>query len=1087
ELARRELPIEVFAIDEWPGLRSLPALLATFVMPNHPAVGGLLARTASRLRQQSGDGALDGYQRRDPARVVALAAAAFAALADCGISYANPPASFADDGQRVRLPDRVLGERVATCLDLALLYAAMLEQCGLHALVVVVEGHAFCGVWTSPDSFATGAVEDGLLLRKRVDLGEIALVEVTGASADGGAEFAAARAAARRHLDDLERFRCAIDLAAARRERILPLPVSADARASAAAVPFEVPVFAAQDSGAEPSPIVAPPAETSPARAPAAPESRLERWQRRLLDVGLRNRLVAFRETKRSLRVLGHDLALFEDALADGAAFTFQPRGESTDAAHARDRELHRTRTGVDLEANFLVEELARGRLHAPLDAAELERRLLETWRDARTTLEESGVNTLCLALGMLVWFESPSSGTPRKAPILLVPVELERISVREGFRLKRADDDVSLNETLLEKLRTEFGIETRGLDELPEDEHGIDVAEVLRRFRKLVRDVPRWDVVDEAWVAPFSFTKFLMWRDLAGRASELRAHRIVQHLVERPGAGFEPDADFVAAEDLDDELPPHATFCPLDADSSQLAAVAAAGAGRSFVLEGPPGTGKSQTIANLIAQCLATGKRVLFVAEKMAALEVVKRRLDKVGLGPFCLELHSNKTSKREVLDALRRALETANAREPEAWSALAARLAESRSELNGFVRALHRVRSFGESVFGAQAQLIAHREAPRIAIDVDAGTIDAAWVARRREAIDRARTACTALGVPDAHPLGAVRRTHCDASLPERAADAAGLVLERWAACEVAARSAGAELAGLDVLALPESAHAALRELVTALIESEGPAPSLLLEPDFAAIEARAREHIEELRARDALRAHVRVGFGDAVLGLDLEACLAELRRAAASVWPLSWWRARAARARLQAFAAGGALGTPAELIAHVEQALELKQRNAALASPGHAGRAVFGERLWNGGEPAAAKAPSAQERLAAVIEWARRTRRALAGVTAALPPALVEPVRARCASLAAGAAEELGAGSRCGEALRAWLRALEAHDSARQALDGLLELDAERAWRSGTAPYAAHQRTRAAAIRAAAPRLFDFCHWRATRTTL
>jgi primosomal protein N' len=172
-------------------------------------------------------------------------------------------------------------------------------------------------------------------------------------------------------------------------------------------------------------------------------------------------------------------------------------------------------------------------------------------------------------------------------------------------------------------------------------------------------------DVVEEAHVAFFSFAKFLLWRDLVDHEPELLRHDLVRHLVHGDrGKELLAGEPFVEPRDLDRERPLGASRLVLDADASQRVAIDAALRGRSFVLQGPPGTGKSQTIANLIAECLAAGKRVLFVAEKQAALEVVARRLERVGLGDLCLELHSQKASKREVIAELASLLDPPRAR---------------------------------------------------------------------------------------------------------------------------------------------------------------------------------------------------------------------------------------------------------------------------------------------------------------------------------------------------------------------------------------------------------------------------------------
>src|SRR5207248_4718398 len=185
-------------------------------------------------------------------------------------------------------------------------------------------------------------------------------------------------------------------------------------------------------------------------------------------------------------------------------------------------------------------------------------------------------------------------------------------------------------------------------------------------------------------------------------------------------------------------------TFTPLSSDSSQLAAVYAAAAGKSFVLEGPPGTGKSQTITNIIAQALANGKTVLFVAEKMAALSVVHARLNQLGLGRFCLELHSNKARKLAVIEQLGQALERLPTHEPEQWAWEAQKLEELRQELNQYVETLHRPRTTGESIFQGLSRLIGRRQARHVGLTWDApASIDKATLEALRDAVERLQRA--------------------------------------------------------------------------------------------------------------------------------------------------------------------------------------------------------------------------------------------------------------------------------------------------------------------------------------------------------
>ncbi|MGK0434672.1 MAG: very-short-patch-repair endonuclease, partial [Planctomycetota bacterium] len=212
------------------------------------------------------------------------------------------------------------------------------------------------------------------------------------------------------------------------------------------------------------------------------------------------------------------------------------------------------------------------------------------------------------------------------------------------------------------------------------------------------------------------------------------------------------------ARDELDD-LHPEDVFCPKDADSSQLSAVMAGSLGRSFVLEGPPGTGKSQTITNLIAQSLANGRRVLFVAEKRAALEVVYQRLADVGLGPFCLELHSSKSGPKAVLEQLRATLELGHRRAPSDWQQVATDLQTERTALNDFVLSLHKRREHGWSVHQAMSQLVHLREAKRLPLpELLAGKPED--VTHAQQALEVLIVASGRFGVPDKAPWWGVQR---------------------------------------------------------------------------------------------------------------------------------------------------------------------------------------------------------------------------------------------------------------------------------------------------------------------------------------
>ena len=268
----------------------------------------------------------------------------------------------------------------------------------------------------------------------------------------------------------------------------------------------------------------------------------------------------------------------------------------------------------------------------------------------AKTAIEESGTNMLHLTLGFLEWYESEDSRQPRLAPLLTVPVALERGRAKaKAFEctIEFSGEDLATNLSLVEKMRRDFGIE------IPTIEEDDSPAQYFQRFETILAQKTGWKIRRHITLSLLSFGKLLMYRDLDKKVwPGVTKHELVKELFEgRKSETISHAEEYsIDAPELTHDLPP----LIVDADSSQHSALIDAMRGRNLVIEGPPGTGKSQTITNLIASAVGSGKTVLFVSEKLAALEVVRRRLDEAGLGLFCLEFHSHKTRKDALLNDL-------------------------------------------------------------------------------------------------------------------------------------------------------------------------------------------------------------------------------------------------------------------------------------------------------------------------------------------------------------------------------------------------------------------------------------------------
>lgn len=766
-LHKQDFDITFLAFDEWQGSLYYPEVLTAFITPNHERISGIISAAARLLAEWGEDPSLNAYQTQNPNRVLMQAAAVYGALQRENIVYCVPPASFEKIGQRIRLCDAVLDQKLGTCLDLTLLYAACLEAIGLNPLLILQDGHIFAGLWLEDMTFAEAVSDDPSLITKRIADGvnEIAVVECTSLTAGKSVDFDGARAFAIANLNNTESFRCIIDVARARMSQIRPLPLRIKGDSGFAVKAPERP-------------------EEEITRAPkditvihvgenteSVPTGKLAVWERKLLDLSLRNSLINLRITRSAIPLLTHSINELEDAVSTGEEFGIKHIPSEITLKNENDfAEI----ANMEAYDELLKSEFKSRRLRSSLSEGELARSVVQLYRSSRTSMEENGANTLYLALGLLRWYETKISEKARYAPILLIPVEIIRKSANKGYIIRLRDEEPQINITLLEKLKQEYGIVISGLETLAQDDFGIDTRGIFATIRRAVMDQPHWDVVESALLGTFTFSQFVMWNDIKNRSDDLARNSIVKSLIDGRLSWAPEAAAFGENPESDDVL------LPVPTDATQLYAIKLALAGESFVLHGPPGTGKSQTITTIIANALANGKSVLFAAEKMAALSVVQKRMEKIGLAPFCLEVHSNKAKKSDILEHLRITSELAKATPSQNYDEKAAQLAQKRKELDAYVKALHEKQGFGLSVFEAiNSYELYHQSPDAMAFPIDESP-DSDLLSRRDMQVSQIIAAAKAVGHPHSHAFSAIGCTEYSfalkSELPRLVADYRG-----------------------------------------------------------------------------------------------------------------------------------------------------------------------------------------------------------------------------------------------------------------------------------------------------------------------
>ncbi len=541
---------------------------------------------------------------------------------------------------------------------------------------------------------------------------------------------------------------------------------------------------------------------------------QLHQARRRLLDLTLRNRMLNFRPTRRTtINIIEERPDLLWDLLAvQGRKLSFLAREEyeqrnqpqddqpgsddQPDLAKTEPIDTPQIEGASELETapespqaepeslealdttgeSFDLPELAAegeektpGRLpkhytdlllQTDLSGTNLQTNLLRIAQAAESAIEERGVNLLFLALGFVLW-KQPDDDRLLQAPLLLLPVELQRTSAKRRFRLAAIGDDPVLNPSLAAAWKRDWNID---LPQAPEDWQQFDPGEYYRKVREAIAPRDGWAVTDQVALGLFSFSKYLMYVDLD--PDRWPGDDLVENpLIRAVTVGEQPEPAAERQHERQEDPPAESAaalaerFQVLDADSSQQAAIEAVKAGRSVVIEGPPGTGKSQTISNIIAETLAAGKTVLFVSEKLAALEVVKRRLDQVQLGDFCLELHSTKSNRKAVAAELARVLDKPRVI-PKTDPRAAEKLDRLRQSLDDYVRALHepveQTHLSPHEAMGRVAQLI---DVPDVLADLQAETFTADQLGQLQTALAELGRRGLEIWDPAEHPFRGAR----------------------------------------------------------------------------------------------------------------------------------------------------------------------------------------------------------------------------------------------------------------------------------------------------------------------------------------
>lgn len=693
ELISITTDIEYFSYDTWLE-HAMSGSTALFVTPNDVAIQNVIALTAKEMQLLTGSSSLPDYQVGDKNNVISQLKALYNTLHKEAIAYITVPPSYEDVGQKIRLPHDVLVHKQGTCLDLSILFLACSEKMGLNSFLVEITGHAFVGVFLEENNFPTMIYDDAphALEMNSQEENEVVFIECTAYTADNPSSFEEACEKGRQNIAGSigdPNFKT-IDIKRARAYGFLPLPINYN-DLDRAVVDYEVVEqnkirLARKEYSYKGDKIELSQAELN----------KFDVWEKKLLDLSRRNQLVNYKPAGRGLQLNFYDLnTLYHTFENDNGSYHVVP-------TKATENYVFELPTATEEQYNQIKNDFSSKNIGLVLRNQNQTTSLRFFEKERRESFEETGSNILYLAIGFVQYFENPKSVVPCFAPIILVPIDLIRHS-KDNYSIKGREEPPFFNISIFEYFHQEFGLNCDDLlTQIDFEEENLDIDTVLNTVSERIKKLNRASIVRTSAINIFNFSKAVMWADVKYRRKDLSKNKVIKSIID--GRYVCDEKELVGESFDDDNSNPEDLAMPLPADSSQILAIQDCAKGKSFILQGPPGTGKSQTITNMIVNAIYHGKTVLFVAEKMAALEVVQKRLNQLCLGKFALEAHSAKADKTSLMSQFeeRITLGSTVATKDE-YLAIANQLKTERLELNRVINLLHKENGYMLSFYDA------------------------------------------------------------------------------------------------------------------------------------------------------------------------------------------------------------------------------------------------------------------------------------------------------------------------------------------------------------------------------------------------
>ena len=746
--------VECLPIDYWGGLSGNVEMLASLVRPKVADCQKILAEAGLQLKTWGYSAEWSGYSGNDRNAVRSAAAAIFSALRGQNVEAKPQPAL--DQAVSAGGITTVISSKSATPLEMALLYASCLEAAKLNAVLVLGKERVGVGLWLYESCFATTTQDDMSVIGKYIldGVNNLAVFDANDLFSHKNASFTTS---ASHFASQLKRgeYEVCIDVKRCRIGGVFPIPIKVRSGGR-----YELLGEAQFSYDQKPGELI-----DAGKYSLEKGASKEQTWQRRLLDLSLKNNLLNFRYRSDCIHVVSASLTAFLHGLEGSDKFSVLPNVQPI-----KDAAFFGGSSGVRALAELIDIEMSSGTIRSYDGPSVLNEHASSLMRKSKTAEEEAGANTLCLALGFLKWKHDEERDF-KYAPIALLPVTVKRTK-QQGVTMTKGED-ITVNTTLLEFLKQEFGIDIRGMED-----KDLSVDEMIALFRAKTANMKGWEVTEDVYIAQFTFARYAMWSDVKNNISRYRDNALIASLI--------TNSNKLAGNKLsgidEDSADPCDILVPLPCDSSQFEAVAESAKGATFVLHGPPGTGKSQTITNMIANAVDAGKRVLFVAEKQAALSVVKKRLTEIGIGEFCMEFSTGKsTDKAEIVRSIEATLALKDEYSDEKFREEGEEIRETRAALANPYNALHKKRRLGVSIYEGILYYLQNKNAPEL-VNIESTFYDSLTKEKLEQCekmLLKAQIAAKECGGVYRSPFENVNLTVCDDSVKNGVQCAAEVVL--------------------------------------------------------------------------------------------------------------------------------------------------------------------------------------------------------------------------------------------------------------------------------------------------------------------